>query len=147
LNNTASPAGVFGEDGDLDLLFNLASAFVGFEAAVALKDFVEKYEWQVTVEEIIDEGKIDRVSAWGINDHSAMIEKMDASKIFTEELTDAQIDNLAAYFVILPSEVAMKLWTVVGDSDTVENCIKLHKAEVDGLRVSEHLVKILGGAE
>jgi hypothetical protein len=49
-NNTASPAGVFDEDGDLDLLFNLASAFVGFEAAVAIKDFVEKYEWQVTVE-------------------------------------------------------------------------------------------------
>jgi dipeptide/tripeptide permease len=76
-----------------------------------------------------------------------MIEKMDASKIFVDELNDDQIQNLAAYFVILPSEVAMKLWTVVGDSDTVENCIKLHKAEVDGLRVSEHLVKILGGAE
>jgi hypothetical protein len=80
---------------------------------------------------------------WGINDHSAMIEKMHASKIFEEELTRDQIDNLAAYFLILPSEVAMKLWTVVGDNDCVENCIKLHKAEVDGVKISEHLVKIL----
>mgnify|MGYP003111599532 FL=1 len=146
-DNTAAPAGVFEEDGDLNLLFNLATAFVGFEAAVALKDFVEKYEWQVTIEELIDEGKIERVADWGINDHSAMIEKMQASNIFADELTDEQVNNLAAYFVILPSEVAMKLWTVVGDSDIVDNCIKLHKAEVDGLKVSDHLVRILGGAE
>jgi len=71
---------------------------------------------------------------------------MHASNIFEEELTQAQIDNLAAYFLILPSEVAMKLWTVVGDNDCVENCIKLHKATAaDGTSVSEHLVKILGG--
>ena len=34
-NNTAAPIGVFGEKGDLDMLFNLATAFLGFEAAVA----------------------------------------------------------------------------------------------------------------
>ena len=146
-NTTAQSAGVFDEGGDLNLLFNIATAFVGFEAAVSLKDFVEKYEWQVTIEELIDEGKIERVADWGINDHSAMIEKMQASSIFIEELTDNQIFNLASYFVILPSEVAMKLWTVVGDSDIVDNCIKLHKAEVNGVKVSDHLVRILGGAE
>ena len=43
-NDTSVPAGVFGEEGDRDLLFNLATAFVGFEAAVSLRDFVEKYE-------------------------------------------------------------------------------------------------------
>ena len=44
-NKSAVPAGVFEEGGDQDLLFNLATAFLGFEAAVALKDFVDKYEW------------------------------------------------------------------------------------------------------
>ena len=34
-------------------LFNLATAFLGFEAAVSLRDFVEKYEWQVTIEDIL----------------------------------------------------------------------------------------------
>ena len=43
-NDTSVPADVFGEEGDRDLLFNLATAFVGFEAAVSLRDFVEKYE-------------------------------------------------------------------------------------------------------
>ena len=57
-----------------------------------------------------------------------------------------QIGNLAEYFVTLPSEVAMKLWTVIGDTENIENVIALHKAQsVSGRRVSEHLVEILGG--
>ena len=128
------------------MLFNLATAFVGFEGAVALRDFVEKYEWQVTVEDLIDNGEIDKTDKWGINDHAAMIEKMEAAKTFAEPLSEAQIANVAEYFVTLPSEVAMKLWTVIGDSDNIDNTIALHKAETkDGRRVSDHLVEILGG--
>ncbi|MEC7075768.1 MAG: AAA family ATPase, partial [Pseudomonadota bacterium] len=118
---TAEPAGVFGEDGDRDLLFNLATAFVGFEAAVTLRDFVEKYEWQVTIEDILDSGDFDKVSKWGINDHAAMIEKFEAAEVFTEELNESQVTNLAEYFVRLPSEIAMKLWTVLGDADNMQN--------------------------
>jgi hypothetical protein len=147
-NDTVEPVGVFGEDGDRDLLFNLATAFVGFEAAVALRDFVEKYEWQVTVEDILDAGDLSKTEQWGINDHSAMIEKFEAAEVFKETLTEEQVANLAAYFVSLPSEVAMKLWTVLGDTDNIDNVVALHKAETaDGKRVSDHLVEILGGAQ
>ena len=143
---TAEPADVFGQDGNRDLLFNLATAFVGFEAAVSLRDFVEKYEWQVTIEDILDNGEFDKVDKWGINDHAAMIEKFEAAKIFVEMLTPEQITNLAEYFVRLPSEIAMKLWTVLGDADNIENVVALHKAETsEGTRVSDHLVEILGG--
>jgi hypothetical protein len=143
---TAEPANVFAEDGSRDLLFNLATAFVGFEAAVALRDFVEKYEWQVTIEDILDNGEFDKVDKWGINDHAAMIEKFEAAKIFSETLTPEQVTNLAEYFVRLPSEIAMKLWTVLGDADHIDNVVALHKAETtDGRRVSDHLVEILGG--
>ena len=77
-----------------------------------------------------------------------MIEKFEASDVFTETLTDAQVTNLANYFVTLPSEVAMKLWTVLGDSDNIENVVALHKAQTpDGRKVSEHLVEILGGSQ
>jgi len=143
---TAEPADVFAEDGNRDLLFNLATAFVGFEAAVSLRDFVEKYEWQVTIEDILDNGEFDKVDKWGINDHAAMIEKFEAAKVFTESLSPEQITNLAEYFVRLPSEIAMKLWTVLGDADNIENVVALHKAETSaGTRVSDHLVEILGG--
>jgi len=61
-------------------------------------------------------------------------------------LTESQIANVAEYFVTLPSEVAMKLWTVIGDSDNIENTIALHKTQTaNGRRVSDHLVEILGG--
>jgi hypothetical protein len=147
-NKSAVPAGVFEEGGDQDLLFNLATAFLGFEAAVALKDFVDKYEWQVTIEDILDNGELSRTTQWGINDHAAMIEKFEATNTFAEDLTEVQIGNLAEYFVSLPSEVAMKLWTVLGDTDNIENVVALHKATTNsGKRVSEHLVEILGGTQ
>jgi len=148
-NDTVVPTGVFTQDSQNgDLLFNLATAFVGFEAAVSLKDFVEKYEWQVTVEDLLDNGEIDKTKEWGINDHAAMIEKMEASEVFADTLTEGQVSNLAAYFVSLPSEVAMKLWTVLGDSDNIENVVALHKAQTpSGVKVSEHLVEILGGSQ
>ena len=143
---TAEPAGVFGQEGDRDLLFNLATAFVGFEAAVTLRDFVEKYEWQVTIEDILDNGDFDKVDKWGINDHAAMIEKFEASDVFVDKLNSEQVTNLAEYFVRLPSEIAMKLWTVLGDADNMDNVVALHKATThDGKRVSDHLVEILGG--
>ena len=145
-NDTADSTGVFGEEGDRDLLFNLATAFVGFEGAVSLRDFVEKYEWQVTISDILDAGDLSKTEQWGINDHAAMIEKFEASDVFTETLTEDQVTNLANYFVTLPSEVAMKLWTVLGDTDNIDNVVALHKAEAaDGRRVSDHLVEILGG--
>ena len=145
-NATATPAGVFGEDGDRDLLFNLATAFVGFEAGVALRDFIEKYDWQVTIENILDDGDLTKCEQWGINDHAAMIEKFVAAECFTSDLDDNQIANLAEYFVRLPSEIAMKLWTVLGDADNINNVVALHKATLtDGRRVSDHLVEILGG--
>jgi len=145
-NDSAAPAGVFDEEGNRDLLFNLATAFLGFEAAVSLRDFVERYEWQVTIEDILDAGDLSKTEQWGINDHSAMIEKFEASKVFTETLSADQIKNLAEYFITLPSEVAMKLWTALGDSENIDNVINLHKSETnDGVRVSNHLVEILGG--
>jgi hypothetical protein len=45
---------------------------------------------------------------------------------------------------MLPSEVAMKLWSVLGNGE-IENTIKLHQSEVDGNSVSDYLVKILAG--
>jgi hypothetical protein len=145
-NNTADAVGVMDEGGDRNMLYELATAFVGFEAAVKLKDFVEKYEWQVTIADILDKGDFSKTAKWGINDHAAMIEKFEAAKAFSEDLTEVQVTNLAEYFITLPSEVAMKLWTVLGDADNIENVVSLHKTETkSGKQVSEHLVDILGG--
>ena len=127
-------------------LYNLTAAFVGFEAAVAFNDFVLNYDRQVTVDDILIQGNFAKVADFGINDHTAIIDKFEAEETFHNELDQDLINNLARYFVMLPSEVAMKLWTVMGKGD-VNNTVKLHKSEVDGESVSKHFVRLINGSE
>jgi len=140
LNGEASP-----------VLFNLATGFLGFEAAVAFNDFVKTYDRQVTVEDVLDEGKVEKTETFDINDHAALIEKMDASGAFNEEMSDTRLQNVANYFVTLPSEIAMKLWEVLckpneGGGDSHANIIRLHKAAAsNGVKVQEYLTQILTG--
>ena len=126
-------------------IFHLACGFVGFEAGVAFNDFVKNYERQVTVEMILDEGKVEKTNDFNINDHCALIEKMDSSEAFKVELTEQQCINLANYFVALPSEAVMKLWQALGKGETV-NVTTFHKTKADnGETVSGKLVQILTG--
>ena len=69
---------------------------------------------------------------------------MEAAEVFKAELTEAQIQNLGAYFLSLPSEVAMKLWTVLGNGE-LQNTVALHQCVVDGTPVSAHIVELLTG--
>jgi len=128
------------------VLFNLACAYVGFEAGVAFNDFIENYKRVVTVADLLDKGKVKKTKDFGINEHSAMVEKLEAEKVFHKVLSDKQVKNLAKYFVTLPSEVSAKLWTVMGQEGTeIDNTINLHKCKVDGKMVSEYFVKIYNG--
>jgi MoxR-like ATPase len=125
-------------------LYTLTSAFVGFEAAVAFNDYVQNYDRQVTTEDILVKGDFSKLADFGINDHTAIIDKFEAEGTFKDELDQDLIDNLARYFVMLPSEVAMKLWTVMGKGE-VNNTVKLHKTDIDGESVSKHFVRIING--
>ena len=146
LNECLATAGMFTENAKekTDVIFHLATAFVGFEASVALTDFVKTYERQVTIEMILEKGQIEKTADFGINEHAALVEKMEAAKIFEEPLPAEQVTNLAAYFVTVPSEIAMKLWTVMGEGN-VQNTVALHQTEVDGTAVSSFLVELLTG--
>jgi len=126
-------------------LFNLSCAFVGFEAAVAFNDFVANYDRQVTVEEVLNDGKLEKVENFDINEHSAFIEKMDSQEVFKEDLDATQVRNLANYFVMLPSEVALKLWSAIGTASQ-DTLTALHQSDTDsGITCGAHLAKILTG--
>ena len=147
LNECLVAAGFLADEArkeNLPTVYELGCAFVGFEAAVAFRDFVEKYERQVTVAMILDEGQIDKTAQFGINDHSALVEKMEAEEVFKAELSDAQVANLGAYFLTLPSEVAMKLWTVLGNGE-INNTVALHQCRVGDQSVSAYIVELLTG--
>ena len=123
-------------------MFQLAQSFVGFEAAVALNDYAVNYERVVTVEQLLAGERKEALAAMSLNEHCAMIEKVDAEEVCKEALSDDHISNLASYFVSLPSEAAMKLWTVISTAGIQDNVIKFHSAN-DGV-VGSHLSKILG---
>ena len=135
------------ESPDLGLLFNLSNGFVGFEAAVAFRDFVENYERQVTVEDILDHGKLDKTKDFGLVDHVAMIEKIDASDVFAALIPEARMSNLVKYFDTLPSEARMKLFTTLTAGNTqisAENGSAFHK-ELGKLGKMDSFIKLLGG--
>ena len=144
LSECLSNSGILDQPHGNGPLYSLTSAFVGFEAAVSFNDFVANYSRQVTVEDIIVHGKVDATKDFGINDHAALVEKFELESTFEPELPEDQIANLAKYFVSLPPETAMKLWTVLGKGH-IENTIGLHTATVDGVTVSSFIVEFLGG--
>jgi len=144
LSDCLSAASLLGEEHN-PVIFHLATGFVGFEAAVSFNDFVKNYERQVTVEMILDDGKVEKTSDFNINEHCALIEKMESTEVFQGELSNDQCKNLANYFVSLPSEAVMKLWQALG-SGNVDNVTRFHKAKADnGETVGGKLVTILTG--
>jgi hypothetical protein len=143
LNDCLDAAGMLVEHDPA--IYHLACGFVGFEAAVSFNDFFKNYERQVTPSMIIDEGKMEKVSDFTINEHCALIEKMDASEVFKAELSNDQCVNLATYFVSLPSEAVMKLWQALGKGEQ-SNVTRFHKSQAaNGETVSAKLVTILTG--
>ena len=142
LNECLNSAGLLEEASPT--LFTLSAAFVGFEAAVAFNDFVQNYDRQVSIKDVLVDGNFEKVADFSINEHSALVEKFEANATFKEALPGEHIQNLAVYFMKLPSEVAMKLWTVMGAAENdLTNTIRLHQSKVDGEAVSSRMVEML----
>ena len=128
----------------------LAEAKKSSKAAAMIGDVLGSAKYDGTAhkkgfEDILDEGKIDLTSDWKINDHNAMIEKFKAKECFHVRLTDNQLQNLADYFVSLPSEIAMTLWQAMGETEEATyNVAKLHSISTSsGTKVQDFIVGIL----
>ena len=69
---------------------------------------------------------------------------MKSKDIFSERLSDTRLDNLAKYFVSLPSEIVMVLWQALAQTDeSTYNIAKLWAIEVDGTSIQDFVVGIL----
>jgi hypothetical protein len=119
LNECLETAGFLTEENRLEslpMIYELTTAFVGSEAASMFRDFCEKYENQVLVEDILDNGDLDKVKDFGINDHSAFVEKMQSAGVFDSPFANQnQAQNMTDYFIELPSEVAVLLLAFLGE--------------------------------
>ena len=126
-----------------NLIYNISTAFVGFEAAVKFKAHIANYKAQVTVEDILDSGNVDRTKDFSVVDHTALVDKIGASGRLKDILDDNVLMNLAAYFMMLPSEVAMKLFSDIGKQNT-KNAISIHSKQINGTTFGAQLARILG---
>tara|TARA_R110001583_G_scaffold15480_6_gene63601 strand:- start:440 stop:1504 length:1065 start_codon:yes stop_codon:yes gene_type:complete len=132
---------------DHNTLYHLTTAFVGFEAAVAFRDYVATMDRQVTVDDILNKGDFSKIRNFEINDYSALVSRFESEETFKSELTIEQIDNVAVFMMKgMPSEVVMKVWSLLGQTggDEQENLLKIHNALVDGRTFSDFLVEMLG---
>jgi len=148
LSDTLQTAGLLADPRvSVEPMFVLASGFVGFEGAVALRDFAKNYDRQVTVEDILTHGKVEKTKDFTVVEHVALVDKMDAAEVFHAALTTEQVQNLADYFVTMPSEPAMKLWQVLGSASCSDaNVMALHSATSSGgVSVADHLTIMLTG--
>lgn len=127
------------------MIARLSAGYVGLEASIAFVDFAVNYERQVTVDDIIKHGKVDKTANFEVVEHTAMVDKIINSGIFDRELSTTELQNLANYFVRLPSEVAMTLFSAIpkGQSGPVNigrfYNIKADNASVVSSRVTEIL--------
>lgn len=149
LDDTLESAGLFQGKVSNDELFHIASGYVGTEAAFAVAAFFQTYDRIVTAEEILDDGDIFKTKGFDINEHCSLVEKMFAkdTNYFSESFNDAEVvekrlTNAARYFFLLPSEVAMKLYTRF-TSGNIEETLAFHQTSVDGKTVSDHVVDLL----
>jgi hypothetical protein len=80
------------------------------EAAVALNDFVQNYNKQITVDDLLTGKIFKNFEKIDLNTHNALVEKLNDSGKLANLLTNEEMGNLAEYFVRLPSEIAMTLF-------------------------------------
>ena len=108
--------------------FAIASGFVGTEAAIALTDFVEKYELVLTAEDILDNYKDveDRVAAQTASGLAHVIEKL-STHCKDNEWSAKQAKNVAAFAESLSGELLVQMWNSVSNTQNLPNIQKIHK--------------------
>jgi len=135
---------------DLNRVTSIAMGFLGLGTAAAFTKFASDYEFQLTAENIVNDGMWERTVEWGVNDHLAMTTKIGNSGILNYALTSQQLANVANYFVSLPSEVAAQFWILfcgkAEDNFQNPNMQSFNKTVAhNGLMVAEHYAQILTG--
>ena len=108
--------------------FAVASGFVGTEAAIALTDFVEKYELVLTAEDILDNYKDveERVAAQTASGLAHVIEKL-STHCKDNEWSAKQAKNVAAFAETLSGELLVQMWNSVSNTQNLPNIQKIHK--------------------
>lgn len=125
-------------------IFMIANAIVGLEAATALRAYAAAYDNQLSAEDILVKGKIAETKKLTVAENNALIRRIIDSGCFERDLTDTEALNVVKYFMVLPSELAMHLYTnIQGHSKRIANIVQCQRvALANKLNMNMHLVSI-----
>ena len=122
----------------------LAAAFIGMEASIALGDFVKNFKTIVTPEDIIVAGKWKTTEKFSINEHTALIQKMERDQSLAKDLSDKHMANFVNYFITLPSECCGLLFKLIGNVGNNKNIVNFSNFKLkNGDTISDFMVSIL----
>ena len=127
----------------MDLYF-IGEGYIGQEAAIAFRDFVEKLDAQVTVSDILNGRRADIIKNFGINDANLMLDKLAASDEFKAPLDEKQLQNIANFVGNISPELAMKGWEALtrANGDAIA---KMWSVELeDGKTFGNYIKEIVG---
>ena len=130
----------------MDLYF-IGEGFVGQEASIAFRDFVETYDRQVTVEDILEGRHQKIVKGFTINDANGMIDKISDSELFKGNLTQDQVKNVAMFVANISPELAMKAWEQITRANGEATAQMWGVLVEEGKTFGNYIAEIVGNPE
>jgi len=120
------------------LIFNLASGFIGNPTAIEFADYVEKYEVNITPEDILNgyDRCEDKVKAMSNDSINLLIERL-AEHGKDNNWTVSQAENAGKLFKIISEEMAIHMWSQVSSTKNLPTIQNFHKF------VGDYLVEIV----
>jgi hypothetical protein len=107
----------------------ISQGLVGVEASLAFQDFVKNAQLRTRAEDVLDGWSKNevKIKGLGLDRKNDLIEKV-SDHCKANDWTDKQADNLCEFFLSLPEELRLTLWTKVCSygRSRMENIKKVH---------------------
>lgn len=126
---------------NFDIIYPLASGFVGFEAAIAMIEFVSRYNKNITADDIIN-GTVDKFKLEALNASEVLniIDKL-AEHAKENDWTEENADNISDFVYLLSEENVIHAWNEFSKSQNIHNIQVIHK------RIGQKVVELVRKAK
>lgn len=126
--------------------------YIGNELAISFNNFLNSSSRKEAYNKIIENGDIGFCKNWSSSQHLLFINRIVKSGIIKKLIKNQLIENLAKYYVTIPNEMGVKLWSSLGDSvvtvkDPLErkiatfNFYRFNKQKVSDKNISMHFIQ------
>ena len=134
-------------------LYYVGEGFVGQEASIAFREFVEKYERQIKVEDVLAGNPVSDPSKLTVNEANNLVDKISDSPLFKApaKLTDEEVENLSHFIAGISPELVMKAWELLcrSNGEVVAKMWKVTVKDMNGVekQFGTYIADIIGGSD